>query len=142
MRAAATVEPPVATTARLGTMTVDLRNRTVQSPDGARIALTSAEFVVLEIMLAANGEVVSRDCLSEAALRRPWRADDRSIDQLIFNLRHKLDADGQQLIHSVRGAGYMLCVTSPGPVRAADTPEGHADGNAGLSPMKIAAECP
>jgi DNA-binding response OmpR family regulator len=53
---------------------------------------------------------VSRERLSEAALRHPWRPEDRSIDQLIFNLRRKL-SDGDRalrLIQSVRGAGYVL----------------------------------
>lgn len=53
---------------------------------------------------------VSRDTLSEAALRRPWRPEDRSVDQLVSSLRHKLPLDetGAPLIHSVRGAGYLL----------------------------------
>jgi len=40
----------------------------------------------------------------------PWRAEDRSVDQLVFNLRLKLpvDEDGSVLIRSIRGAGYWM----------------------------------
>ena len=56
-----------------------------------------------------RGAPVSRDRLSEVALGRPWRAD-RSVDQLVFNLRHKLPRDehGVMLIQSIRTAGYWL----------------------------------
>ncbi len=105
-------DPVARTTVQLGKIKIDLTGRAVQSENGERITLTAAEFTALETMLAANGEAVSRDRLSEAALRRPWRAEDRSVDQLIFNLRQKLaGGDDQRLIHSIRGAGYMLSVT-------------------------------
>jgi DNA-binding response OmpR family regulator len=72
--------------------------------------LTSAEYATLETLAKADGHAVSRDRLSEAALRRPWRAEDRSVDQLVFNLRQKLPSDGDRgsLIQSVRGSGYWM----------------------------------
>ncbi len=39
--------------------------------DGRHLALTSAEFAALEMLARAAGATVSRDALSEAALRRP-----------------------------------------------------------------------
>lgn len=94
----------------IGRLVIDLQHRSVASDTGTRIDLTSAEFAALETLLEASGQPVSRDRLSETALRRPWRAEDRSVDQLIFSLRHKLppEPDGEQLIQSVRGAGYLL----------------------------------
>ena len=113
MRSAAKAEPGPRSMVQLGKIRIDLTGRAVQSLNGERITLTAAEFTALETMLAANGEAVSRDRLSEAALRRPWRAEDRSVDQLIFNLRQKLaGGDDQRLIHSIRGAGYMLSASS------------------------------
>ena len=97
---------------RLGTLIVDLAGRTVRSETGERIMLTAAEFTALEIMLEVNGTAVSRDRLSKAALHRPWHSKDRSVDQLIFSLRQKLAmGDSQQIIHSSRGAGYLLSAT-------------------------------
>jgi DNA-binding response OmpR family regulator len=85
---------------------------------GRPVVLTGAEFAALQTLLEAAGEPVSRERLSEAALRRPWRAEDRSIDQLIFGLRRKLADDdrGQRLIQSVRGAGYVLARNGGGAV--------------------------
>ena len=94
---------------KLGALTLDLNGRTLSVPGGKEVRLTSAEFTVLETLVAADGAAVSRDCICQAALRRPWRAEDRSVDQLIFGLRQKLsDCGGQHLISSIRGAGYRL----------------------------------
>ena len=95
---------------KVGSIRIDVGRRMAYTLDGRRLALTSAEFTALEVLARAAGAPVSRDTLSEAALRRPWRADDRSVDQLVFNLRQKLppDEDGGALIQSIRGAGYRL----------------------------------
>lgn len=93
----------------VGPIRINVVLRTVTTEDGQRITLTSAEFTLLEVLASAAGQAVSRDTLSEAALRRPWRPEDRSVDQLVFSLRQKLPADeGGALIHSIRGAGYLL----------------------------------
>jgi DNA-binding response OmpR family regulator len=109
LRAAVKPDPAGRPTIQLGSMKVDLTGRTVRSASGGTVKLTSAEFTVLETLLAAGGEAVSRDALSQAALHHPWRAEDRGVDQLIFSLRQKLSGEGDHpLIHSIRGAGYML----------------------------------
>ena len=101
---------PVAQVLKVGSIYIDLPRRMAHDLYGRRLALTPAEFAALEVLARAAGATVSRDMLSEAALWRPWRADDRSVDQLVFNLRQKLppDEDGGTLIRSVRGAGYWL----------------------------------
>ena len=95
---------------KVGPIRISALQRTVHTEDGRRLALTSAEFTALETLAGAAGAVVSRDTLSEAALHRPWRAEDRSVDQLVFNLRHKLPCDegGDMLIQSIRGSGYWM----------------------------------
>lgn len=94
----------------IGPIRINLQNRSVHTPDGKRINLTSAEFTALETFARAGGNAVTRDRLSAAALRRPWRPEDRSVDQLVFNLRQKLplDVDGGVLIQSIRGSGYWM----------------------------------
>lgn len=95
---------------RVGPFQIDLPHRAVYDAGDNPVSLTGAEFSALQCLLDAAGEPVSRERLSEAALRRPWRPEDRSIDQLIFSLRRKLNDDTrtQRLIQSVRGAGYVL----------------------------------
>lgn len=94
----------------VGPIRIHTARRAVTDEGGRRIPLTSAEFALLDQLAQAHGRAVSRDTLSEAALRRPWRPEDRSVDQLVFSLRQKLPPDdmGSTLIHSVRGAGYVL----------------------------------
>jgi len=103
--------PPVPVTVhRIGPYRVDTRARSVTMKDGQIVPLTGAEFMVLQMLLEADGQPVSRTTLCDQALRRPWRAEDRSIDQLVFHLRRKLseaDSNGR-LIQAVRGAGYFL----------------------------------
>jgi DNA-binding response OmpR family regulator len=95
---------------QVGPWRIDLRRRAVTDPEGQLVAITAAEFTALQELVLSGGQAVSRERLSEAALRRPWRPEDRSIDQLIFSLRRKLgDGDGgARMIQSVRGAGYIL----------------------------------
>ena len=113
INAAATVSATDPQTALLGKLTVDIPGRTLRSEDGNRLTLTTAEFDALGTMLAANGAAVSREHLSAAALRRPWRYEDRAVDQLIFSLRQKLaHVNAQSFIHSVRGQGYLLAATA------------------------------
>jgi DNA-binding response OmpR family regulator len=76
---------------------------------GERLALTGAEFRILEALMQQAGVVVSREQLVQQALGRrllPW---DRSVDTHISNLRRKLSQrGGESLILSVRGSGYQL----------------------------------
>ena len=94
----------------IGPIRIHRPTRAVIDAEGRRLPLTAAEFTLLDTLALAQGHPVSRDALSEAALRRPWRPEDRSVDQLVSSLRHKLPPDetGAPLIHSVRGAGYLL----------------------------------
>jgi len=94
----------------VGPIRIHRQHRSVHTLDGQRVNLTSAEYIALETLVCADGVPVSRDRLSEAALRRRWHTEDRSVDQLVFSLRQKLPKpeDGGVLIQSVRGAGYWI----------------------------------
>ncbi len=74
------------------------------------VPLTGAEFRVLELLMRASGQVISREALTEQALGRKLVPYDRSIDTHISNLRRKLDLDRTRNpeIKNVRGSGYML----------------------------------
>ena len=74
------------------------------------IALTGAEFRVLELLMRAVGQVLSRDSMTEHALGRKLTAYDRSIDTHISNLRRKLQLESGKNpeIKNVRGSGYTL----------------------------------
>jgi DNA-binding response OmpR family regulator len=74
------------------------------------VALTGAEFRVLELLMRSAGQVISRDSMTEQALGRKLAAYDRSIDTHISNLRRKLDLESGKNpeIKNVRGSGYTL----------------------------------
>jgi DNA-binding response OmpR family regulator len=78
--------------------------------DGAPVALTGAEFRVLELLMRSAGQVISREALTEQALGRKLVPYDRSIDTHISNLRRKLDLEQGKNpeIKNVRGSGYTL----------------------------------
>ena len=74
------------------------------------LELTTTEFNLLELLMRAPGELVTKDTLTEKALGRRRSSYDRSVDVHIGNLRRKLAAasSGKAEIHTVRGLGYSL----------------------------------
>ena len=97
----------------LGAVQLDCQRRIAirRGPAGEEtIHLTTAEFVALEALLDAAPQPVTREKLCRLALRRPFLAEDRGVDQLILNLRRKLfdDDSAHSVIVSVRGAGYAI----------------------------------
>jgi DNA-binding response OmpR family regulator len=84
------------------------------SPDGAddrTIDLTQREFELLEYLMRNERIVISRQRL----LDEVWGYDPFSmtntIEVFVSNLRRKLEAGGEpRLLHTIRGAGYVLRV--------------------------------
>jgi two-component system response regulator CpxR len=81
---------------------------------GAPVALTSTEFDVLKILLASAGSVVLREDLCREVLGRAFSPYDRSIDNLISNIRKKLGplSNGAERIKTIRAAGYLYADSS------------------------------
>ena len=79
---------------------------------GKVIALTGAEFMVLEILIQSIGGVVDKDAIAQYALGRRITPHDRSVDTHVGNLRKKLGPlpSGMQRIKTVRGHGYLYVV--------------------------------
>jgi DNA-binding response OmpR family regulator len=93
----------------VGPITLNAGTRQVHVA-GKSVALTGAEFRVLELLMRSAGQVISRDSMTEQALGRKLAAYDRSIDTHISNLRRKLDLESgtNPQIKNVRGSGYTL----------------------------------
>jgi len=74
------------------------------------VALTGAEFRVLELLMRSAGQVISREAMTEQALGRKLVPYDRAIDTHISNLRRKLELEtgANPEIKNVRGSGYTL----------------------------------
>src|SRR6056297_2892813 len=97
-----------------GTIELDLRSRRA-SRGGRELRLTGTEFQLLGLLVAAAGEVVSKETISREVLGRRLQPWDRSVDTHISNLRGKLTGDdrGQNPIRNIRGVGYTLVPDEP-----------------------------
>lgn len=78
------------------------------------VALTGAEFLVLETLVQAAGDVVDKNTIMRSALGRRSGPFDRSVDVHVAHLRKKLGPlpNGQQRIKTVRGRGYLYVAQS------------------------------
>jgi DNA-binding response OmpR family regulator len=98
---------------RVGDVELDSGTRAI-SRAGENVELTAVEFDLLEKLLRAAGEIVTREELSKKVLGRSSSPFDRSIDMHISNLRKKLGArlGGSERIKTVRGVGYIYAQPS------------------------------
>jgi two-component system, OmpR family, response regulator CpxR len=106
-------ESPAALT--LGDITINELERSV-TLEGRRLDLTGAEFQLLKLLLGQPGEVFSREELIPSIFSRESTGMDRSIDNLVNNLRKKLGAhaNGIDRFKSIRNVGYSYVAGSGG----------------------------
>ena len=97
-----------ATVLAVGDLTLDTRTRRVERA-GRAIALTSKEYALLEFLARRAGEVLGRAEISEHVWDASFDVFSNSIEVYVQRLRRKVD-DGHavKLIHTRRGAGYVL----------------------------------
>ena len=77
---------------------------------GARdIPLSRTEYQLLELLLANQGKVLSRDVIFDKVWGYDFGPESNSLDVYVGYLRRKLEADGEsRIIHTVRGVGYVM----------------------------------
>jgi two-component system response regulator MprA len=96
------------TTFRVADLTLDRATREVRR-GGAGISLTRTEYSVLERLLRDAGKVVERPLLIESVWGSARAIESNTLDAFMRLLRSKIDGAGhQKLIHTVRGAGYVI----------------------------------
>ncbi|HSD59877.1 MAG TPA: heavy metal response regulator transcription factor [Burkholderiales bacterium] len=104
---------------------------------GERVELTQKEFALLSLLCRHQGEILSRTLIAEQVWDMNFDSDTNVVDVAIRRLRSKVDDPfNVRLIHSVRGAGYVLeDPRRPGDasLHAADRAQGAA-GNATSAP--------
>ncbi|WP_159819608.1 winged helix-turn-helix domain-containing protein [Colwellia sp. 20A7] len=77
--------------------------------DGKELTIQPKEFQLLRYLLEHQGQVVSRTLLFESVWDYHFDPKTNVIDVHVAKLRKKLEENGQsQLIHTVRGAGYVV----------------------------------
>jgi two-component system response regulator CpxR len=95
----------------VGDIEMDRGARVVRR-QGETVNLTSVEFDLLEALLQAAGQVISRETLTRDVLGREFSPFDRSIDTHVCNLRKKIGLlpQGTESIKGVRGIGYVYAL--------------------------------
>jgi len=95
-------------TIRMADLEIDvLRQRVIRA--GQRLDLTAKEFLLLSLLARRAGEVLSRTVIAEAVWDMNFDSDTNVVDVSVRRLRSKVDDPFPlKLIHTVRGAGYVL----------------------------------
>ena len=80
---------------------------------GRAIVLSAREFALLEYLLRNPDRVIDRGRILAHVWDDNFDPIGNAVDVLVGRLRRKLDAMGRPLIHTVRGAGYVLSAKRP-----------------------------
>lgn len=89
-------------------LTLDHRTRQVMR-EGKPVPLSPKEFAVLAFLISHPGEVIGRTRLAEAIWDENFDSFSNVIDVTVSHLRAKVQRGfDEPLIHTVRGAGYVL----------------------------------
>jgi two-component system OmpR family response regulator len=89
---------------------LDPNIRQLHDPNGARVAMTGAEFDLLLVLCDRARRVLSREQLIDLTRGRAAGPFERSIDVLVSRLRQKLEKNPKDplLIQTIRSGGYMF----------------------------------
>jgi two-component system OmpR family response regulator len=93
---------------KVADLEIDLLSRRVMRA-GREIEVTAREFKLLEFLLRHAGQVVTRTMLLEGVWDLQFDPQTNLIDVHMSRLRQAVDRGfSRQLIHTVRGAGYVI----------------------------------
>jgi two-component system OmpR family response regulator len=107
--------PPqeVITTLQVGDLKMDLLKRTV-TRSSVRVDLQPREFQLLEYLMRHAGRVVTRTMLLEGIWNFNFEPQTNIVETHMSRLRAKVDRGRpRELIHTVRGFGYMMHEPTP-----------------------------
>jgi DNA-binding response OmpR family regulator len=92
----------------IGDLFVDMASHEVHK-GGKEILLSASEYALLELMAVNRNKVLSRTYISEHIYDYNFDLDSNVIDVFVNRIRNKIDRGYEtKLIHTVRGAGYMM----------------------------------
>jgi len=104
-RASAASEP---TTLTVGDLSMDLIRRKVFR-GGVEVELQPREFALLEYLMRNAGRVVSKTMIMEHVWNYNFDPHTNVVEARLYRLRDKVDRPFERkLIHTVRGAGYVV----------------------------------
>jgi DNA-binding response OmpR family regulator len=98
---------------RCGDLVLDESRWTVHRA-GTLVDLSPTEFRLLACLLRHQGQVLSRAQLLERVWGHGYTGQSQVVETYVSYLRRKLHRLGPSLIHTRRGAGYLLCAPDIG----------------------------
>jgi len=105
--------PVASTILRVGDLELDPARFEVHR-HGKALSLTAKEFAILEYFMRRAGELITRTMLLEGCWDSSYEGLSNLVDVHVSRLRRKLDVPGTRpLLHTVRGAGFLLGERAP-----------------------------
>lgn len=98
---------PTAETLKVGDLRVDTASREVTRGD-TPISLSSTEFELLRFLMRNPRRVLSKAQILDRVWSYDFGGTSSVVELYISYLRKKIDAGHPAMIHTVRGAGYMI----------------------------------
>jgi len=93
---------------RVGDLVLDPLSRSATRGDRA-ISLTQKEYTLLEYLMRNAERPISRQAITEQVWKQPFDPATNIVDVYVNYLRRKLHtAEEAEILHTVRGVGYML----------------------------------
>jgi two-component system copper resistance phosphate regulon response regulator CusR len=100
-------DPNVGTALTFNDVSVDLASLRAKRA-GKLLELTAKEQALLVFFIRHAGEVLSRTRIYESVWNERYDGQSNTLEVHVMELRRKLEAHGQRLIHTLRGRGYLL----------------------------------
>ncbi|WP_154604865.1 MULTISPECIES: response regulator transcription factor [Arthrobacter] len=91
----------------VGDLTLERDTRQV-SRAGTEMTLTSTEFELLQFLMENPRHVLSKTRILDRVWDYDFGGQSNIVELYISYLRKKIDADREPMIHTVRGAGYVI----------------------------------
>jgi DNA-binding response OmpR family regulator len=105
LRRTGTAHKPVLT---VGGLEIDTRSHRVRI-DGDPVALTTKEYALLEYLARNAGQIVGREEIADHVWNQDFDPFSNLIEVYVNRLRRNIEkVSSKKLIHTIRGAGYML----------------------------------
>jgi two-component system copper resistance phosphate regulon response regulator CusR len=98
---------PEGTTVSFRDLTVDMATGRAER-NGHALSLTAREYSLLVFFLRHRGQVLSRTRIYEHVWSEQYDGYSNTLEVHVKELRRKLEAHGERLIHTLRGRGYLL----------------------------------
>jgi two-component system, OmpR family, response regulator len=111
LRRTQVAESVTASTLVVGDLTLDEDSREVHR-DGELVELTATEFELLRYLMRNARRVLSKAQILDRVWHYDFGGQANIVELYISYLRKKIDAGREPMIHTLRGAGYVLKPTS------------------------------